>query len=428
MAEDSSLAKKPKIDQQLTLRSGVCSVDIKDQPDVVFKDKEIKEVTRAHRSVLSRASPFFNTWFKEQWQKEKDTTEYPVPGDIDWEIFTNVIAFLYGKEVKFEEETLPKIYNAADFLQLENLKVVIVVSLTDKWKLKDPSIVGAMCTAIAPHTDPRVVSGLLYMVSVRYLIKNIPTIVQNDDIDISPLPFDTVMEIAQSEEVAAPEIQLYHFLRKWTEKYKHYLPFMDVQNLFGQVRYATIPYPQLEAIRNYDLHNNKKLQSALNEDLDIYKDEMIEIKQYINRKSQEGRLLLNGPSYKKWTTKVTKVSSSLKVYTVISDSTKGAVVITCIQEDSPRNTTTYHRINFEIISLTNLPKKRRRLLSDFSEDSEEDPSISFRNTVVMRATPTGIQVEKQDEGSPETLYFAEPFPWLVTICGGHNTTLSVQTV
>jgi hypothetical protein len=54
--------------------------------------------------------------------------------------------------------------------------------------------------------------------------------------------------------------------------------------------------------------------------------------------------------------------------------------------------------------------------------------VSFTNTVVMRATPTGIQVEKQDEGSPEILEFAEPFPWLVTICGGHNTTLSVQTV
>jgi hypothetical protein len=56
--------------------------------------------------------------------------------------------------------------------------------------------------------------------------------------------------------------------------------------------------------------------------------------------------------------------------------------------------------------------------------------VSFTNTVVMRATPTGIQVEKQDEGSPETLDFAEPFPWLVTIhnCGGYITTLSVQTV
>ena len=125
MAEDSNLAKKLKLAQQLTLRSGVYPADIKEQPDVVFKDKETREGRTAHRSVLSQASPFFNTWFKEQWQK-KATTEYPVPGDIDWEVFTNVISFLYGKDIQFEEEALPKIYKAADYLQLDNLKVVIV--------------------------------------------------------------------------------------------------------------------------------------------------------------------------------------------------------------------------------------------------------------------------------------------------------------
>jgi hypothetical protein len=68
MAENLSSAKKPKIAQQLTLRSGVYSVDIKEETNVVFQDKETNEETRAHRSVLSQASPFFNTWFK-QWQK-----------------------------------------------------------------------------------------------------------------------------------------------------------------------------------------------------------------------------------------------------------------------------------------------------------------------------------------------------------------------
>jgi hypothetical protein len=75
--------------------------------------------------------------------------------------------FLYGKEAQFEEEALPKIYSAADFLQLDILKMAIVVSLTDQWELKDSSIVGAMCTAIVPHTDPRVVSGLLLLLPCK---------------------------------------------------------------------------------------------------------------------------------------------------------------------------------------------------------------------------------------------------------------------
>ena len=288
---------------------------------------------------MSQASPFFNTWFKEQWQNEKATTEYTVPGDIDWEVFTNVISFLYGKDIQFEEEALPKIYNAADYLQLGNLKEVIVTSLANQWELKDSSIVGAMCTAIVPHTDPRVVSGLLYMVSKHYLIRNIPTIVENNDIDISPLPFDTVMEIAQSEEVAAPEIELYNFLRKWAEKPKHSLTFMEVQTLFGHVCYATIPHPELERIKKHAFNDNERLQSALSEAPDFSKTKTVETKQYINRKSQEGRLLLNGPQYKKWTTKVTKLGLESSLYTVISDKKKGAIVITNIRKDSSEETT-----------------------------------------------------------------------------------------
>ena len=101
----------------------------------------------------------------------------------------------------FEEDTLLDLFKAADYLQLDNLKVAIIESITDQWELKDPSIAGAMCTAVASQTDPRVMSRWLYTVSVRYLIRNIPTIVNNGTTDLSPLPYDVMMEIAQSEEI-----------------------------------------------------------------------------------------------------------------------------------------------------------------------------------------------------------------------------------
>jgi hypothetical protein len=149
---------------------------------------------------------------------------------------------------------------------------------------------------------------------------------------------------------------------------------------------------------------------------------MIEIEQYINRESQEGRLLLNGPSYKKWTTKVAKVSSSL--YTVISDERKGAVIIT---DNSNANSGLKTMIIFDIISLPMSHAKQNTSMRKVGASKMENRLKVFMwNTVVMRATPTGIQVEMQDEGSPETLKFTEPFPWLVTITCGSNTT--VQTV
>ena len=443
MTEQPDLQQTVSISQQLTLRSGVCSADIKDETDIVFQDKETGKLTKAHKTFLSQASPFFNTWFKEQWQKVKATTEYPVPGDIDWEVFTNVISFMYGKEVQFEEEALPKIYNAADFLQLDILKMAIVVSLTDQWELKDPSIVDAMCTAIASHADPRVVSGLLYLVSVRYLIRNIPTIVENDNIDISPLPLDTVMEIAQSEEVAAPEIQLYHFLRKWTEKNGHKLTLDQTLNLFGHIRYATIPHSELETITKYPANNNYKLWSALGSCPNFLEgmNFKVEVKQFTNRKYQEGVLLLNSPQQKKWTTRIENASSP--VYTIVSKKRECTIVLSWsmgvlknITRWSIATLTEPYYVTCEIDNLCTLGSSKRHLRKDIhitkepKEEANKPSTGGFVASVmppaqvaacrpstaglVIRTTPNEVRLELFD-GTNTSITVNYPHPWLLRI-------------
>jgi hypothetical protein len=242
------------------------------------------------------------------------------------------------------------------------------------------------------------------------------------------------MEIAQSEEVEAPEIELYNFLRKWAEKHKHSLSFMEVQNLFVHVRYATIPYPQLERIRKYGFNDHERLQNALSEVPDINKDKKIEIKQYTNRKRQEGQLLVNGASYKKWTTKLANASPPL--YTVISEKRKGAVIITPILKESSGDTTTHSttQLCFRIISLSKSHAKQNTSVRQVGGSKMEYKlRVSHGNTVVMRATPTGIHVEKHGAGRPETLKFTEPFPWLLTIdytssIFNWDNTITVQTV
>ena len=345
---------------------------------------------------------------------------------------------MYGKEIQFEEEALPKIYNAADFLQLENLKVVIVVSLTDQWELKDPSIVGAMCTAIAPHTDPRVVSGLLYMVSVRYLIRNIPTIMENDDIDISPLPFDTVMEIAQSEEVAASEIQLYHFLRRWAEKNGHKVTLDQTLNLFGHIRYATIPHSELETITKYPANNNYKLWSTLGNCPNFLEGmEDVEVKQLTNRKCQEGVLLLNSPQQKKWTTKIENVSSP--IYTIVSKVRECTIVlswstVTVLKNIGrwPNATSTKPYVMCEIDNLCDLGSCKRHLrieictMKDPKEEANKPltggfvlptkPTSNRPSTagLVIRTTPNEVRLELFD-GTKQTTAVNYPHPWLLRI-------------
>ena len=343
---------------KLILKSGISSVNKKysqDNTDIVFKNRETGQEEAAHKTVLSVLSPFFSTWFKEEWEQDKDRTEYPVPGDIEWEIFSNVISFLYGHQVEFEEDTLPDLFKAADYLQLDSLKVAIIESMTDQWELKDPSIAGAMCTAVASQTDPRIISGWLYTVSVCYLIRNIQMIVDNDTIDLSPLPYDVMMEIAQSEEIRAPEVQLYHFLRMWAESTKIKFTLEEVQSVFGHVRYATIPYQELLQIGKYPFNNTQKLWAAFNDFPDFLNGgvQIVDVVQFLYRRCQQAVMLLNNSKLKRWQRKVEK--ASMPIYTIVTDDRRGAIVMSWSVDVARGEEGSYVAIKISSLSQMNAP-------------------------------------------------------------------------
>ena len=446
MAEQDPPQKKVKSAPNLILKSGINFVDKKysqDNTDIVFKNRETGQEEAAHKAILSQLSPFFSTWFKEEWEQDKDRTEYPVPGDIEWEIFSNVISFLYGHQVEFEEDTLPDLFKATDYLQLDSLKVAIIESMTDQWELKDPSIAGAMCTAVASQADPRVTSRWLYTVSLRYLIRNIQMIVDDVEIDLSPLPYDVMMEIAQSEEIRAPEVQLYHFLRMWTEKTENKPSLEEVQGLFGHVRYATIPHQELEQIGKYPSNNNQKFWVAFNGSLQPVAKETVaaDVKQFTNRKCQEVQWLLNTSMQKKWTREIKGASSP--IYTVVSDKRKRAIVMTWSVEKEILGRTGVH-VAFVIRSLStdvfierfvSIPSQptnpsptttTTHFTSVFGKLQQQPHRISAAGLTMLLAS-TGIEVELF-RSSTETIEFAEPYPWLIEIQVNKLEDVIIQTL
>ena len=437
--------KKAKISfvPKWILQSRISRVDKKyseENTDVIFKKRDTDQEKRVHKTVLSHVSPFFSTLFKEEWEQDKDRTEYPVPGDIEWEIFSNVISFLYGHQVELKEDTLPDVYEAANYLQLDSLKVAIIESMTDQWELKDPSIAGAMCTAVASQTDPRVISGWLYTVSVRYLIRNIQAIVNNGTIDLSPLPYDVMMEIAQSEEIRAPEVQLYHFLRMWATKFntKIKLSHEEVQSLFGHVRYATIPYQELKQIGKYSFNNNQKFWAAFNGDPRLLAKQTRpkpDVKQFTNRKCQEVLWLLNTSKQKKWMRRIEKASSP--IYVIISDEQKCAIVMTWSAEKVATAPPTSY-VLFDIQGLSTAMSTSERvkiswlgiggLNTMFSAHLTTTESYSASAAgLTMRLASTGIEVELF-RSSTETIEFAEPYPWLIKIRVEELEEVIVQTL
>ena len=417
--------KKANFVQNLTLRSEGTPVDrnySENNTDIVFRDKETGQEKTAHKAALSQISPVFSTWFKKseksKWfswlylvfgntsnQQERNKTEYPVPGDIEWEIFSNVISFLYGHQVEFEEDTLPDLFKAANYLQLDSLKVAIIESMTDQWELKDPSIVGAMCTAVASQTDPRVISGLPYTVSVRYFIRNIQMIVNNGHTDLSPIPYDVMMKIAQSEEIRAPEVQLYHFLKKWAKSTQQKLTHEEVQKLFGHVRYGTIPYTELQHIWPDSLHNCKNFWAAFNSDPDHLQPQPA-IQQFTNRRCQEAVCLLNTNEQKKWTKEIKHACN--RIYAIPSSNQECVINMTW-STDNEVKIDCY--LKFTVKSLPTTKTYQHRVKVNENKAGVRKLSVAGLN---VRPTSMGIKVELRN-GSTQNIEFKEPYPWLITI-------------
>ena len=429
MAEQDTSRMEVKSAPKLILKSGMSSVNKKysqDNTDIVFKNRETGQEEAAHKTVLSQLSPFFSTWFKEEWEQDKDRTGYPVPGDIEWGIFSNVISFLYGHQVEFEEDILLDLFKAADYLQLDNLKVAIIESMTDQWELEDPSIAGAMCTAVASQTDPRVMSRWLYTVSLRYLIRNIQMIVNNSTIDLSPLPYDVMVEIAQSEEIRVPEIQLYYFLRMWAEC-THIKPSLEeVQSLFSHVRYATIPYQELEQIGKYPFNNTQKLWAAFTDFPKFFRGgvQNVDIVQLLNRKCQQGVMLLNNPNLKRWQRKVEK--APMPIYTIVTDDRRGAIVMLWPEDYAKESSGASHAvIKFSSLSQMDGPEEEIRAYVSYKSN------VLSATGCIIQHTPTGIEVEVLHSKTRKRNYnvkFTGKYPWLITISKENLPDVTVQTL
>ena len=419
--------KKANFVQNLTLKSEGTLVDrsyAENNTDIVFRNNETGQEKTAHKAALSQLSPVFSTWFKEKereksrwlpWlyqivfrntsnQQERNRTEYPVPDDIEWEIFSNVISFLYGHQVEFEEDTLPHLFKAANDLQLDNLKVAIIDSMTDEWELKDPSIAGAMCKTVALQTDPSVTSGRLRAVSVRYFIRNIQTIANNDPADLSPIPYDVMLEIAQSQGIRAPEVRLYYFLKTWAESKRQTLTHKEVQNLFGHVRYGTIPYTELEQIGRCSFKNDEKFWAAFRSDPNHSQPQTAI--QFTNRKSQKAVCLLNTNEQKKWTREIKNACNP--IYAILSGNQECFIDMTCSTDNEVKGDC-YLKLTVKSLSTTQTNHHKVKI----NENKACVRKLSVASLKVQ-PTSTGIKVELPN-GSKQNIEFKEQYPWLITI-------------
>ena len=292
---EGSVSKKAKNVPKLSIPSkkpvfGVKKIFNDENTDVaVFKSQgsSSKNKLSTHRMVLSVASPFFHKMFQGNW-KEKGQDMIPVPGGFQWEVFEAVISFLYGEDIEIQEECILEIYKAANYLELDILKIAINEGFTN-WEFVNNGLVIEFCILARQLQDDRSsdAGSHGYSGSLEYIARHVKEIM-DEGVNISHLPKAIIIDISQSEMVTQPEHVLHSFFTCWAEAHVCNFSFHEIQEIFGNIRYGTIPLSSLNDIACKKIYNNELLGMAMRQhrgwDRDVLlKDHL----QYCSRKAQE---------------------------------------------------------------------------------------------------------------------------------------------
>ena len=207
--------------------------------------------------------------------------------------------------MEIDENMLPEVFQAADYLNLSNLKSTIAEELSqEKLDISDPLIILKLCAAATDSDSNFHPSNDVYQTAIAYIEKHIDVILEKST-DLSPLPFVAAKDIVNAENVSVPEMQLLNFLCKWTTTKKHELPYSVIEDLFGCIRYGT--FPQVSR----STHNCEKFGAMINYQGDVWSD----IQQFCTRKGQKPRLLFYSCKTKIWETSGDAASGVCTVYT-----------------------------------------------------------------------------------------------------------------
>ena len=289
------VAKKIKAVRKLSIPSkepvfGVQKIFNDENSDVTFvesNDSSSKNKLSAHRMVLSVTSPYFYKMFQGDW-KEKDQDTIEVPGGFQWDVFEAVISFLYGEDIEIEEDFILELYKAADYLELDILKIAINEGFTN-WELVDNGLVIDFCILARQLKDDRSsdVGSQVYSGSLNYIARHLEEII-DEGVNISHLPKAIILDISQSEMITQMELVLHSFLTCWAEAHVSNLSFHETQEIFGNIRYGTIPLSSLNDIACEEIYNNKLLGMAMRQHRGWDRDVLLEDPlQYCSRKAQE---------------------------------------------------------------------------------------------------------------------------------------------
>ena len=218
--------------------------------DVVFVGEERLP---AHRAVLSVASAVFFKMFDGDWRESRERN-IPAPTEYSWEAFKAAIILLYGVEAEVDVSSVVDVFKVAHYYDLGNVKGVLAHAISE-WGADMMGTVVELCALagdLEAEEDQRehemIQAGSSYIVKHLALIKAEPT-------GLNGLPYEAMLKVVQSEDITAPELDVFLLLKQWIEGQLD-ITLRQAQQLYSHIRYGIIPY---EFLSHGIIHENLDL-------------------------------------------------------------------------------------------------------------------------------------------------------------------------
>ena len=218
--------------------------------DVVFVGEERLP---AHRAVLSVASAVFFKMFDGDWRESRERN-IPAPTEYSWEAFKAAIILLYGVEAEVDVSSVVDVFKVAHYYDLGNVKGVLAHAISE-WGADMMGTVVELCALagdLEAEEDQR--EHEMIQAGSSYILKHL-ALIKAEPPGLNELPYEAMLKVVQSEDITAPELDVFLLLKQWMGGHLD-ITLRQAQQLYSHIRYGMIPY---EFLSHGIIHENLDL-------------------------------------------------------------------------------------------------------------------------------------------------------------------------
>ena len=145
-----------------------------------------------------------------------------------------MVKFLYAVKVDVTEDEATDLYELADFYDIPDLRDLIT-GTTPSWS--DKNLVVKLCAKI-----PNFEKSGNFSLCREVIIKDF------EKLDLSPLTYEAMEHFLKSDDIAAPEVQIFKMLLQWQVSQTTDITKERIENLSKLIRYGTMSLQELAQV------------------------------------------------------------------------------------------------------------------------------------------------------------------------------------